>query len=225
MGADEPRLGELAKRWLRAKKTELLTGNNLERQTAATEAGNVGRDISDRIAAQATYAAVPGLGRWKQSQDDAAAQRAADERAEVLALPRAQVAVTVSGAVAGTWTGELPVRWDPDRGEALSVELVVLDDAAPTLGGTPFLGLRLLLPGCTGTGHYDLAELARQSPDELDAADWAACLGNRDEPYYWVPGECAGTLDVTPGALTARLQLQGAAGDLTLEAHLGGLPG
>lgn len=224
MAADEQGLGELAKRWWRAKRTELLTGNNLQRQSAATEAGNAGRDLGNRVVAQATYAAIPSLGRWKAGQDAAAARRAAAERDEILALPTANVALDVSGARHGTWTGELPVRWDVDPDDGLSVELVVLDDAAPFLGAEAFLGLHVRVPGYSGPGHYDLAALARDCADELDATDWSACLGNRDEPYYWVPGACAGTVDVAPGSLTAWLEMQGAAGEVVLQVRLGGLP-
>lgn len=223
MGRDEPSLGDLTKQWWRAKKRALLAGTQVSQQSTATDAGNAQRRVLDRAYRDAAYASIPALGRWKQRQDEAAEQREAAEREEILSLPRASVTLDVSGVVSGAWSGELPVRQEQDE-NGLAVELVVLDDVAPLLGSDDFLGLRLLVPGYTGPGHYDLAAIARSAAGELDATDWEACLGNRDEPYYWVPGDSFGTVDVAPGVLSAHLQMQGAAGDVVLNLQLHNLP-
>jgi len=223
---EENSLGGLAKRWWKAKKTELLTGNQREREYAEAQAGNAQRDLGDKVASDLTFAAVPSLRRWKDNQDAAAAQRDADARAEILALPQFQLQLQVSGVVSGSASGPVHVRVEPpetdlDEGEQpeLRVAIEVPEDGegAPLVGGQPLLRLCFAIEGYHGPGSYDLG--AQDDPDPLD---YECDLGNRDEGYFWSPE--IGPGQVTVGAdersFDVRLTMSGAAGEITLTAHL-----
>ncbi|WAX58810.1 hypothetical protein M6B22_08600 [Jatrophihabitans cynanchi] len=238
---EENSLGGLAKRWWKAKKTELLTGNQREREYAEAQAGNAQRDLGDKVASDLTFAAVPSLRRWKDNQDAAAARREADARAEILALPLFQLQLQVSGAVTGSASGPVHVRVEPpetdldetdldeadldeadlDEGEQpeLRVAIEVPEDGegAPLVGGQPLLRLCFAIEGYHGPGSYDLG--AQDDPDPLD---YECDLGNRDEGYFWSPE--IGPGQVTVGAdersFDVRLTMSGAAGEITLTAHL-----
>jgi hypothetical protein len=212
-------LGNLAKRWWKAKKTELLAGNKRDHDNAETEAGNAQRDLSDAAINEAARSMFPGLARHQDRQAAAAAQRVADERAAVLALPRSQVSMTVSGAVSGSWTGEMPIRVVRDPQErSLTVELTTPDDLAPLLAGQPLYGLLLLVPGYSGAGHYELGA----GGDDFDPLDYQLLLGYREEPFYWTPDFGPALIDVAAGEkrLTVQMATQGAAGDLRLDATM-----
>jgi hypothetical protein len=238
---EENSLGGLAKRWWKAKKTELLTGNQREREYAEAQAGNAQRDLGDKVASDLTFAAVPSLRRWKDNQDAAAARREADARAEILALPLFQLQLQVSGAVTGSASGPVHVRVEPpetdldetdldeadldeadlDEGEQpeLRVAIEVPEDGegAPLVGGQPLLRLCFAIEGYHGPGSYDLG--AQDDPDPLD---YECDLGIRDEGYFWSPE--IGPGQVTVGAdersFDVRLTMSGAAGEITLTAHL-----
>jgi hypothetical protein len=238
---EENSLGGLAKRWWKAKKTELLTGNQREREYAEAQAGNAQRDLGDKVASDLTFAAVPSLRRWKDNQDAAAARREADARAEILALPLFRLQLQVSGAVTGSASGPVHVRVEPpetdldetdldeadldeadlDEGEQpeLRVAIEVPEDGegAPLVGGQPLLRLCFAIEGYHGPGSYDLG--AQDDPDPLD---YECDLGNRDEGYFWSPE--IGPGQVTVGAdersFDVRLTMSGAAGEITLTAHL-----
>jgi len=223
---EENSLGGLAKRWWKAKKTELLTGNQREREYAEAQAGNAQRDLGDKVVSDLTFAAVPSLRRWKDNQDAAAARRDADARAEILALPQFQLQLQVSGVVSGSTSGPVHVRVEPpetdlDEGEQpeLRVAIEVPEDGegAPLVGGQPLLRLCFAIEGYHGPGSYDLG--AQDDPDPLD---YECDLGNRDEGYFWSPE--IGPGQVTVGAdersFDVRLTMSGAAGEITLTAHL-----
>lgn len=225
MATEEEGLGGLARRWLRAKTTELLTGNQREREYAGTQAGNLERDMNDRMAAEAMYAAFPGLARMRDRQEAARAQQAADAKAEVLALPRFSVEVGITGDAAGSVSGAMPVRvemsdGDPADGEppSLRVSVETPDDGegALSLGGQPLLGLRFVVEPFTGPGSYDLAAAG----DDADPLDYVLELGNRDEPFYWSPDIGAGTVTVGDGTFDVRMVMSGASGTVTLTARL-----
>lgn len=225
-------LGKLAGRWLKAKKTELLTGNRREREYAEAESSNAQREMGDKISGEILMTAFPGLRRMKEQQEARQAEREADERAGVLALPRARVALTVRGEVGGSWSGELPIRIDLDEDDEpaeLGVELVVLEDQAPSVGGTALLGLRFCVPGFHGPGEYDLSAIARAreaAGDQLDYSDFDLALGNRDETYVWTPDVGPGTITVGAGvqSFTVRMAMMSPGGELSLDADIQ-LPG
>lgn len=223
---EENSLGGLAKRWWKAKKTELLTGNQREREYAEAQAGNAQRDLGDKVVSDLTFAAVPSLRRWKENQDAAAAQREADERAEILALPQFQLQLQVSGAVSGSASGPVHLRVEPpetdlDEGEQpeLRVAVEVPDDGEGALlvGGEPLLRLCFAVAGYRGPGSYDLSAL-----DEPDPLDYACDLGNRDEGYFWSPEIGPGQIIVGPDerSFDVQLTMSGAAGELSLTARL-----
>jgi hypothetical protein len=225
MATEEEGLGGLARRWLRAKKTELLAGTRASQQAASTEEGNAWRDLSNRAASDAMYAAFPGLRRMRDKQDAAKAQQAADAREEVLALPRFRVEVGVTGDVSGSASGDMPVRvevsdGDPEENEppslTLSVETTEDGEGALPLGGQPLLGLRLVVRPFTGPGSYDLSAAG----DDADPLDYVFELGNRDEPFYWSPDIGAGSVTVGDGTFDVRMTMSGASGEIQLTARL-----
>jgi hypothetical protein len=223
---EENSLGGLAKRWWKAKKTELLTGNQREREYAEAQAGNAQRDLGDKVVSDLTYAAVPSLRRWKDNQDAAAAQRDADARAEILALPQFELQLQVSGAVSGSASGPVHVRVEPPEGDLdegeqpeLRVAIEVPEDGegAPLVGGQPLLRLCFAIEGYRGPGSYDLG--AQDDPDPLD---YECDLGNRDEGYYWSPEIGPGQITVGPDerSFDVQLTMSGASGEITLTARL-----
>lgn len=225
MATEEEGLGGLARRWLRAKKTELLAGTRASQQAASTEAGNAWRNLGDRAASDAMYAAFPGLRRMKDRQDAAKAQQVADARAEVLALPRFPVEVGVSGDVSGSASGAMPVRvevcdGDPEENEppslTLSVETTEDGEGALPLAGQPLLGLRLVIAPFTGPGTYDLAAAG----EDADPLDYVLELGNRDEPFYWSPDIGPGSVTVGDGTFEVHMTMSGATGEIQLTARL-----
>jgi hypothetical protein len=225
-------LGKLAGRWLKAKKTELLTGNRREREYAEAESSNAQREMGEQISGEILMTAFPGLRRMKEQQEERKAAREADERAKVLALPRARVSLAVRGEVDGSFSGELPVRVEIDEDDedgraaaGLAVELVVVPDLAPSLGGTALLGLRFRVPGFHGPGEYDLSAIGRAreaAGDELDYTDFDLALGNWDETYVWTPDVGPGAITVGAGAqsFTVRMAMMSAGGELTLDADI-----
>jgi hypothetical protein len=223
---EENSLGGLAKRWWKAKKTELLTGNQREREYAETQAGNARRDLGDKVVSDLTFAAVPSLRRWKDNQDAAADRRDADARAEILALPQFRLQLQVTGVVSGSASGPVHVRVEPpeadlDEGERpeLRVAIEVPEDGegAPLVGGQPLLRLCFAIEGYHGPGSYDLS--AQDDPDPLD---YECDLGNRDEGYYWSPEIGPGQIAVGPDerSFDVQLTMAGAAGEITLTARL-----
>jgi hypothetical protein len=226
MGSDES-LGGVARRWFRAKTTELLTGNRNKRDSAAAESQNAQREAADRVSSEVLMTAFPGLRRAQERQEERKRESAARERAEILALPRARVDLTLSGGVSGSWSGELPIRVekdDPEDGTALAVELAVLEDEAPTIAGQPWRGLRFVVPDYHGPADYDLVALGRAAEaagNEFDYQEWEFALGNWDEPFFWTPdvGEGAITVGADERAFTVRLAMQSPGDRVTLDGR------
>jgi len=212
MGSDES-LGNVARRWFRAKTTELLTENRNKRDSAAAESHNAQQEAADRLSSEALMTAFPGLRRAQERHEERQRESAARERAEILALPRARIELTLSGELSGSWSGELPTRVekdDPEDGTSLSVELAVVEDEAPTVAGRPLLGLRFAVPDYHGPDDYDLVGLSRVADNEFDYQEWEFALGNWDEPFFWTPDVGEGVIAVGPDerAFTIRLAMQ-----------------
>jgi hypothetical protein len=213
---------DLAKRWLTAKRTELLTGNRRENEDAEADSAGAERAMGDELANQTVRAVVPGLADW---QDDQAARQAAAverERAEILALPRAAVDISVIGPWGtASWQGEFPTHAERERDEdtgevTLRVALETPDDLAPQLAGQPFYALRVELRPYHGPDRYNPAKLL----PEIDPMDYTVEYGYRDEGFFWTPELGPGIVEITEGEeqLDLGLPMQGAAGDLRVTA-------
>lgn len=222
-------LGGMARRWLRAKKTELLTGNRREREQAEREAYDAQRAIGDAVAGETARSLFPALRRAEERRAQATAEADEQRRAEVAALPRVRARVTVHGAgIDGAWEGEVPVRAELDEGDpeppSLLVELVPLDDVPLPLGGHQFLGVRLRVPGFHGPGGYDLSAILAEHEAAgfgYEAYDWELAIDQRDETYCWQPDlgaahvEVRGQLD-----LGAELHMQSPSGAAVVTVDL-----
>ena len=215
---------DLAKRWLTAKRTELLTGNRREREDAEAESAGAERAARDEAVNQTARAVVPGLADWQDNQtarEQAALER---ERAEILALPRAPVDISVIGPWGtASWQGEFPAHAerdrDPDTGEVtLRVALETPDDLAPQLAGQPLYALRVELRPYHGPDRYNPAKLSA----EPDPYAYTVEYGYRDEGFFWTPELGPGMVEITEGEeqLDLGLPMQGAAGDLRVTATI-----
>lgn len=224
-GEDSPLpegIGDLAKRWWKAKKTELLTGNVRKREYADAEAGNLQREMGDRAMNQAARTAVPAFARFQDRQAAAAAEQDARERDAILARPRVATTLTVAGPWGnGSWQGELPAQVERERDEetgevTLRVTLETVDDLAPVLLGQPLYALRLELRPYTGPGRYDPAT---QGDDPMA---YTFEYAYREEAFYYVVDAGPGMVEISAGEqqLDLGLPMQGAAGDLRLTATI-----
>ncbi len=226
-GSNTNDFGNLARTWLRAKKTELLTANRHQRHAAEAQSHRAEKQMVDKGVEQAVLSAFPQLRRLQQRQQEAADERQQRARAEILALPRALVTVTASGRQGDSGVVELPIRID--RRSGLSLEVLALDDAVPRLNRQPFYGCQLLVPDYAGPGSYDIADIARRreaAGEPYDYVDWSVAIGSRDEAYYWTPEIGPAVIEVGPHeqSIRARLSMQGAGGDLDVFLQIDLLP-
>jgi hypothetical protein len=234
---DNGGLAGLAKRWLRSKKTELLTGDRRTREQAEVEAHNTQRKISDAVVGEAVMSAFPGLRHAKERQERARAEREEAERDATRALPRAGLQLQASGAAHASWAGtmgaDVQLETDDDDEEGgggggsssttLRVELATVDEDAPVVGSARLFGWRFAVPGYQGPGRYDLAAINEQlasTGGELDPSDFELALGHREEPFYWTPDTGPGVIVVAGDGrtLTLDLAMSGASGDLLVHA-------
>src|SRR3712207_2849400 len=109
-GSNNNDLGGLARTWLRAKKTELLTANRHQRHAAEGQADRVEKQMVNKGVEQAVLTAFPQLRRLQQRQQEATDERRERARARVLSLPRARVTVHAAGRQADSGVVELPTR-------------------------------------------------------------------------------------------------------------------
>jgi hypothetical protein len=221
--SDDSGLAGLARNWLRAKKTELLTTNNRTRADARANEQAAQDQVVERSVTAAAMTAFPGLRRMQERQEAAAAEREARARDEVLGLPLANVTIHTRGVVTESGSGPLPTR--VTRDQDLLVEVLVLDDLAPQLGSTPFYGCGLRIPNYQGPGTYDLVTIARHAEatgNEFEYFDWHIDVGSRDEAFYWTPDVGPGVIEVAPGerSINAQLMTQGASGDLQVALQI-----
>lgn len=242
MGQPDEGIGGLAKRWLRSKVKEMTTGDRHERADASVEANRAEHGMKQQVSEEAMLTAFPGLRRMKEQQEAAATererQREAERVAELQSRPLAAVDLTLTGAVEGSWSGQLPTRverragadepdeYDPYAQEAqLRVDLTPLDEHLPVFAGQPFLGWRFVLTGYTGPGTYDLEAVgqARETAGhDLDSTEYDLVLGSYDEPYYWYPGAGPSTVTVADDGkrLSVAMGFGGASGDLRAVAEI-----
>lgn len=216
-------LGGIARRWVKKSLEELTTTDNRTRDRAGAEQERAEREFKDAAAGEALMAAIPGLrdlrDRQEASAADAERRREAERDADIAARPFAGVGLQVSGAVEGTWSGQLPVRVDRDD-DLLRVELTPPRTALPTVGGQPLITWIVAVPGYAGSGTYDLRALAAEGV-EADPYDQMLALGDEDETFHWYP-EVPGTIEVADDerALVVRLTMASAGGELTAVASI-----
>lgn len=237
-------LGGIARRWVKKSLEELTTTDNRARERAGAEQEAAEREFRDEAAGEALLTAIPGLrdlrDRQEASEREREARREADRDAEIAARPLAGVGFQVSGAVDGTWSGQLPAKveriaastpdpeeleWNRWAGEAsLRVDLTPPDHSQPVIGGQPLGTWTFVIPGYTGPGTYDLQTIAREREGagaELDPFDHCLALGHEDEPYYWY-SEVPGTIEVGADerALVVRLTMASASGEVAVVASI-----
>lgn len=237
--ADDNSIGGLAKRWLKSKVTELTSGDRHTVSDARITQNRAEHQLKETVTGEALKTAFPALRRMEEQRDAAKAEREQRYRDEVRAKPKAGVEISVTGDVTGSWSGELPVdvervprdRYDaegeslPSISDDLVVEIVILDEDAPTVGGVPLLGWRLVVPDYRGSGVYDYAAIVREreaAGDELDYGDLHLMLGTTDEPYYWTPDYGPGTVtvDADSGTLDVRMAMQSASSTCDVTGRL-----
>jgi hypothetical protein len=229
-GDGEQSLTGLAKRWLKLQfqfHGDPHRGVRDRREAEAIESELEDR-VKEDVGRAAVMAAMPRSWREKLEsfQEQATERQAAAEqerRARHAARPRARLRLSLTGAISGSLEVEVPA--DVIRpGEAGDPLLVVLESLEPEpLGGHTFLGVQFAVPSFTGPGRYDLAAMGQEEP----ALDWDPLwfqlwIDQTDEPFFWSPGVGPGTIDVAADGRTlrARFKMQGAAGDVELDAGL-----
>jgi hypothetical protein len=230
-------LGKLAKSWLEAEKTELLTGDHNTREAAEREREQIERAAKDKAVDDATYAVLgrvlpPDLAQAVEASrpENRAARRDAEHRADLATRPLATVAVPLTGAVAGARQATVacaltpPDPDDEDEQPALLVELEVADPIP--FGSTTFAALSVRVPDYHGPGRYDLQELWRRT-EAGELSEWElldTCLRPLAEPteldWVWHQGAGAGVLVVTDTGLTLDLAMSSAANDVRLQGTI-----
>lgn len=163
-------IAKLGREWADAKKTELLTTDNQERERARAELQEIGRRTQEELGTSAFEAVLPE--QWSRKVSDArpenVAAREAEERRERLAdQPAGRIVLTVSGGEDGTIDAELPVSVE-ERPGWLAVRVEAPEPVA--LGSTTLGELSLAVPGHVGPGRYDLVDLMRRG--EAGEIEW-----------------------------------------------------
>ncbi len=216
-----------ARRWARAKRTELLTGNQPTREQAAREVDSARSKIGDAISTEATFTAAERLlpanlaasvrahrpeqvaARNEQAYRDELAQRS---------LARLDLTIQTSDGQIHSGRSEFPSEVTaPEPDEAAAMLTVSLEAADPVPFGTTSLqGLTLDIPQFRGVGRYDLADLYRQGEQGV-IPSWDSsgiCLRVGDdhgEDYlYWQPDAGSGEVTVSADALRFDLPVAGA---------------
>lgn len=174
LAGEKKGFGAIAKRWLEAKKTELLTTNNRQRENARYEEEQSEKAMREKVGEEAVLGLFPGLRKFQDNQEKARADAEARRIDEQRALPIALVSLTFSGEVNGSWSGECHV--EPGAGDGVaSIGLVVIPGEWPIVGGAPFGGWNFLIPGFDGPRTYDLVaigEALEASGNDLDYVDF-----------------------------------------------------
>jgi hypothetical protein len=223
MASGEGGLGGIAKRWLKAKATELTKTDDAAERRAGIESNRAEAVMKDKLASELVMTAFPAVRRMEERREADAAAREERYRADVRAKPTAPVELVLTGDVTGSWSGQLPldiarVQRDTytDGGEVadlaaedLVLEITVLPEDAPLVDGRPFLGLRMVVPDFRGSGTYDFPTIARRreaAGDELDLTDTTINVGSDDDPYYWDP-DSPGTIVVDSDGGSVRVRM------------------
>jgi hypothetical protein len=192
-------------------------------EQAAAEQAAAERVAAERAAAERAAAEQAAVDRAAATAEraEAVAER---ERAEIRALPRCPVDISIIGPWGGaSWRGELSTRAerirDDTTGEVtLRIAVETPDEFAPQIAGQPFYALRVELHPYRGPDRYNPARLR----PELDPMDYTVEYAYRDETFVWVPDLGPGMLEITPGEeeLDIGMPMQGAAGELRVTATI-----
>lgn len=234
-------LGKMAAKWLQAKAKEVTTANRHERDAAEYEADETARQLKNDSIGEAVMTAVPGLrklrDRQEQQQRENEERREREEQEELASRPVAHAEVALTGAMAVTWTGTVPVRLDvvepdpdddPDGDPFGRIAKLVVDlgpITAPTAApGTELLaGWRFEIPGYTGPGTYDLAASGmqrREADAEPEYIDWGLRYGEHDAAFYFQPDIGPSAVTVTAERIDITMSLTGDRGQVTASAVL-----
>ena len=236
-------LGGLAKKWLKAKATELTTADRRTREAADHAADETARQLRNDSVGEAVMTAIPGLRRLRDQQLEGARQSAARQeqawRDELAARPVASLRLTLRGALDGTWSGTAPTSAevvaasaddddrDPFAGRpALVVDVGPLAPATPPEAIAPLAGWHFEVPGFDGRERYDLAEIgmARRAADaEPEYIDWALSFGDdHEQQFFFQPDLGAATVEVADGGrrLAVTMTMVGDPGEVTVDATI-----
>ncbi|WP_028655093.1 hypothetical protein [Nocardioides sp. J54] len=230
-------IAKLGKEWAEAKKTELLTTDNRERDDARAAQEDLDRRTQQEMGTSLLEAVLPE--KWAQRVTDTrpenvAARREAAERQEQQARRERlagaatdAVELTLTGGEQGTLAGDLPVQVEVRRGgepyddgpAPLDWLVVRVESAEPVpLGTTTLTELSVAVPAFTGPGRYDLVDLMRRG--EAGEIEWWEVLdtylapGPEADDTTWYPdlsGDAGEAwVEVAPDGLVLDLPLQSA---------------
>jgi hypothetical protein len=239
-------IAKLGRDWAEAKKTELLTTDNHQRDGARAAQEEIHRSSQQEAVTSLLEEVLPE--KWAQRVTDArpenvAARRSAEEaqadldRRERLADAAAgSVDLTISGGEQGTLVADLPVEVevrpggeaDGDGPAPMAWLLVRVESPDPVRFGSTALGeLSLAVPAYAGPGRYDLVELMRQG--EAGEIEWWEVLdlflvpGREADDTTWYPDLGAGEawIEVHPSAIAFDLPMQSAVNAVRLRGTIG----
>lgn len=228
-------IAKLGRDWAEAKKTELLTTDNRQREAARVQQEEIGRSSQQEAVTTLLEGVLPE--KWaqrvtdnrpenvaaRQAQQDARADR--DRRERLSGAATEAVDLTLSGGEQGVLVADLAVSVEVRRGgEAYDdgpapMDWLVLRVEAPDpvpFGSTTLAALSLAVPAFTGPGRYDLVDLMRRG--EAGEIEWWEVFdlylapGREADDTTWYPDLTAGEawVEVTDDAVHLDLPMQSA---------------
>lgn len=204
-------IAKLGREWAEAKKTELLTTDNQERERARAELQEIGRRTQEELGTSTFEAVLPE--QWSRKVTDArpenvAAREVAQRRERLAEQATGRVTLTVSGGEQGDVELELPVSVE-ERPGWLLVRAEALDPVP--LGSTTLSELSLAVPGHEGPGRYDLVEQMRRGEageiEWWEAFDLYLAPGEVTDDTTWYADLSAGPAWIEVGAGELRFEL------------------
>lgn len=230
-------IAKLGKDWAEAKKTELLTTDNRQRENARGAQEEIERSSQQEAVTSLLEEVLPE--KWAQKITDSrpenvaarqwAEERQADvERRERLAgAAAAGVELTIEGGEQGMLAADLAVQVE-ERRESMRWLVVRVETPDPVPFGSTTLGeLSLAVPAYDGPGRYDLVELMRQG--EAGEIEWWEVFdlylapGREADDTTWYPDLTSGGsawIEVTDTAVTCDLPMQSAVNAVRLRGTI-----
>ncbi len=227
--------GKLAKSWLEAEKTELLTTDRHKRAAAERESDEIERTAKEKASDDAAYALLDRVlpadlatAVRDARPENRAARQEQERRAELAERAPARVQLRISGAEHGELDAALPCRVSEPRADepqpSLLVELEVPDPVA--FGSTTFSALSVLVPAYRGPGRYDLLDLWRRA-ERGEVAEWELTdtvlrplVEGTDLDWMWHDGAGAGVIEVGDSGLRLDLPMSSAANEVRLQGSI-----
>ena len=214
----------LARRWL---KTQIQVHGNPQRAYRdRQEAEVIEREMRERAGdelGRALFNAVVPL-EWKRRisareelREDQERQREERRRSAQLALPRADVTLTLRGSISGTVQATIPasVAWPGPESTFVTVELEAVDPIG--VAGRHFSGLRIALPARDAeTGApVNLSAAAERFADDWDPLDAQIWFDDDEDTFFWSDAYGSAHLWPSPGLdmLQFLMPVQNAAGE------------